>query len=57
MYYKIKELFKKKYKVTQISRETGKDVKTVRKYLRMSEEGIQQMLLRIQHRQKKLKPY
>ena len=25
MYYKIKELFGKKYKVTQISRELGKD--------------------------------
>jgi transposase len=57
MYYKIKELFEKKYKVTQISRETGKDPKTVRKYLRMSEETFQQMLLRLQHRQKKLKPY
>jgi transposase len=57
MYYKIKELFEKKYKVTQISRETGKDPKTVRKYLHMSEETFQQMLLRIQHRQKKLKPY
>ena len=57
MYYKVKELFEKKYKVTQISRETGKDPKTVRKYLHMSEETFQQMLLQMQHRQKKLKPY
>jgi len=57
MYYKVRELFEKKYKVSQISRETGKDPKTVRKYLHMSEESFQQLLLRMQHRQKKLKPY
>ena len=57
MYYKIKELFGKKYKVTQISRELGKDPKTVRKYLSMSPEAFDKMLLKLQHRQKKLKPY
>jgi len=50
MYYKVKELFEKKYKVSQISRETGKDPKTIRKYLRMSPEVFDQMLLRLQHR-------
>jgi len=57
MYYKVKELFDKKYKVSLISRETGKDPKTVRKYLRMSPEVFEKMLLKLQHRQKKLKPY
>jgi transposase len=57
MYHKIKELFGKKYKVTQISREVGKDPKTVRKYLNMSEEAFDQMLKHLQYRQKKLKPY
>jgi len=41
MYYKIRELFEKKYKVTQISMETSKDPKTVRKYLLMIEEAFQ----------------
>jgi transposase len=57
MYHKIKELFGKKYKLTQISREVGKDPKTVRKYLNMSEEAFDHMLKHLQYRQKKLKPY
>jgi len=57
MYHKIKELFRKKYKVTQISREVGKDPKTVRKYLDMSEDEFEQMLKLVQFRRKKLKPY
>lgn len=57
MYHKIKELFEKKYKVTQISRELGKDPKTVRKYLNMSSETFDKTLVLMQHRQKKLKPY
>ena len=57
MYYKIKELFGKKYKVTQISRELGKDPKTIKKYLNMNQEAFDQTLVRLQYRQKKLKPY
>lgn len=57
MYYKIKELFGKKYKVTQISRELGKDPKTVRKYLNMSEEDFDKILKHLQYRKKKLKIY
>ena len=57
MYYKIKELFGKKYKVSQISRELGKDPKTIRKYLNMNQEAFDQTLVRLQYRQKKLKPY
>jgi transposase len=57
MYYKVRELFEKKYKVSQISRETGKDPKTIRKYLRMSPEDFDQLLLKLQHRHKKLKPF
>jgi transposase len=57
MYHKIKKLFTKKYKVTQICRELGKDPKTIRKYLNMSEETFEQMIKRMQFRQKKLRPY
>ncbi len=57
MYHKIKELFGKKYKVIQISRELGKDPKTVRKYLNMNEQEFEQTLKLIQFRQKKLEPY
>ncbi len=57
MYHKIKKLFREKFKVTQISREVGKDPKTVRKYLDMSEDEFEQMLKLMHFRQKKLKPY
>jgi IS30 family transposase len=57
MYYKVKQLYEKKYKISQISREICKDPKTIRKYLRMDAETFEKMLVRMQHRQKKLKPY
>lgn len=40
MWYKCKELFEKKLSKAQISRELGLDVKTVRRYLRMSHEDF-----------------
>jgi len=57
MFHKVKELFAKKYKPSQICRELGKDPKTVRKYLNMNEETFERMLKRMQFRQKKLKAY
>jgi len=57
MYYKVKRLFEKKYKIAQISRELEKDPKTIRKYLHMDQQAFEQLLIRLQHRQKKLKPY
>jgi len=57
MYNKIMNLFRDGLSKSAISRQTGYDRKTVRKYLSMTEDELEGTLERIKHRTHKLAPY
>ena len=57
MYNKVKELSREGLSIRQISRNTGLDRVTVRKYLRMTEEEFSDFLAQQKQRYRKLQPY
>ena len=57
MYNKIRNLFRDGLSQSAISRQTGFDRKTVRKYLSMTEDELEGTLEQIKHRTHKLAPY
>jgi transposase len=57
MYNKVKELSREGLSIRQISRTTGLDRVTVRKYLQMSEEDFSDFLALQKQRLRKLQPY
>ncbi len=57
MYNKIKNLFQDGLSKSAMSRQTGYDRKTIRKYLSMTEDELDVMLEQIKHRAYKLAPY
>ena len=57
MYNKVKELLREGLSIRQISRNTGLDRVTVRKYLRMTEEEFSDFLALQKQRNRKLQPY
>jgi len=57
MYNKVKELSREGLSICQISRTTGLDRVTVRKYLQMSEEDFSDFLALQKQRLRKLQPY
>jgi len=57
MYNEIKELFQEGLSIRQISRNTGLDRATVRKYLRMTEEEFSAFLALQKQRHRTLQPY
>ena len=57
MYNKVKELSREGLSIRQISRNTGLDRVTVRKYLRMTEEEFSAFLALQKQRNRKLLPY
>jgi transposase len=57
MYNKIRDYFQDGRSKSAISRKTGYDRKTIRKYLRMSEAELEETLEKIRHRIHKLAPY
>ncbi|MDT9547693.1 MAG: hypothetical protein RI826_10220 [Chlorobium phaeovibrioides] len=57
MYNEVKNLFKKGLRINQISRSTGLDRKTVRKYLQMNSQGFQDHLSSMTCRHRKLEDY
>lgn len=57
MWYKVKELGNKGFNKSQISKETGLDRSTVRKYLSMNEKDFQEMEVRINNQSSKLSSY
>ena len=57
MYNKVKELSREGLSIRQISRNTGLDRVTVRKYLRMTEEEFSDFLAQQKQRYRKLHPY
>jgi transposase len=57
MYNKVKEFVREGLSLRQISRNTGLDRETVRKYLRMTEEEFSAFLALQKRRLRKLQPY
>jgi len=57
MYNKVKELSREGLSIRQISRNTGLDRVTVRKYLRMTDEEFSDFLAQQKRRYRKLQPY
>ncbi len=57
MWYKVKELLKEGFNKSQISKETGLDRATVRKYINMSEESFHQWISTPRNMPLKLFPY
>ena len=57
MYNKVKGLSREGLSIRQISRNTGLDRATVRKYLRMTEEEFSTFLALQKQRNRKLQPY
>jgi len=57
MYNEVKNLFEKGLRISQISRSTGLDRKTVRKYLRMNDQEFQDHLSSMGCRRRKLEDY
>ncbi|HCD37036.1 MAG TPA: hypothetical protein DEQ23_08535 [Chlorobium sp.] len=57
MYNKVKNLFEKGLRINQISRSTGLDRKTVRKYLQMNSQEFQDHLSSMTCRHRKLEDY
>jgi transposase len=57
MYNKVKELSREGLSIRQISRNTGLDRVTVRKYLRMTEEEFSDFLALQKQRNRKLQTY
>jgi len=57
MYNKVKNLFGKGLSISQISRSTVLDRKTVRKYLQMNEQEFQDYLTSMASRRRKLDAY
>ncbi len=57
MYNKVNELSREGLSIRQISRNTGLDRATVRKYLRMTEEEFSASLALQKQRNRKLQPY
>ena len=57
MYNKVKELSREGLSIRQISRNTGLDRVTVRKYLRMTEEEFSDFLAQQKQRYRKLQSY
>ena len=57
MYNKIMNLFRDGLSKSAISRQTGYDRKTIRKYLSMTEDELEGLLEQIKHRTHKLAPY
>jgi transposase len=57
MYNKVKELSREELSIRQISRNTGLDRATVRKYLRMTEEEFSDFLALQKQRNRKLQTY
>lgn len=57
MYNKIMNLFRDGLSKSAISRQTGYDRKTVRKYLLISEDDLEGTLEQLKHRTHKLAPY
>ena len=57
MYNKIRNLFREGLSKSAVSRQTGFDRKTVRKYLTMTEVELERTLEQLKHRTHKLSPY
>lgn len=57
MYNEVKNLFKDCKSISAISRKSGHDRKTVRKYLSMSEENLESYMEEVKHRRQKLSAY
>jgi transposase len=57
MYNKVKEFAREGLSIRQISRKTGMDRVTVRKFLRMTDEEFSALLALQKRRLRKLQPY
>jgi len=57
MYHQVHHMKREGHSVSSISKETGLNWRTVNKYLNMSEEEYEQLLINLDIREKKLSPY